>query len=57
MSLCRLRCSQGSQAKREAAWGTLGEIYGWFSEGFDTGDLGEARRLLDVLADGMQDRQ
>jgi hypothetical protein len=28
----------------------LAEIYGWFSEGFDTADLKEAKVLLDALA-------
>ena len=28
----------------------LGEIYGWFTEGFDTTDLRKARALLDELA-------
>jgi hypothetical protein len=50
MSLCRLRCSQGSQAKREAAWGTLGEIYGWLSEGFETADLQDAKALPEELS-------
>jgi hypothetical protein len=27
----------------------LAEIYGWFSEGFDTADLKEAKALLDEL--------
>jgi hypothetical protein len=27
----------------------LAEIYGWFTEGFDTADLQEARALLDEL--------
>ncbi len=27
----------------------LGEIYNWFTEGFDTADLKEARALLDSL--------
>jgi predicted ATPase len=27
----------------------LAEIYGWFTEGFDTADLREARALLDEL--------
>jgi hypothetical protein len=27
----------------------LGEIYGWFTEGFDTADLKEAKSLLDQL--------
>lgn len=29
----------------------LGEIYGWFSEGFDTPDLGEAWALLEEFAE------
>jgi hypothetical protein len=28
----------------------LGEIYGWFTEGFDTLDLKEAKALLDELS-------
>jgi hypothetical protein len=28
----------------------LASIYGWFTEGFDTADLQEARELLDELA-------
>jgi hypothetical protein len=28
----------------------LAEIYGWFTEGFDTKDLQEAKALLDALA-------
>ena len=27
----------------------LAEIYGWFTEGFDTADLKDAKRLLDEL--------
>jgi adenylate cyclase len=27
----------------------LGEIYGWFTEGFDTADLQEAKALLEAL--------
>jgi len=50
MSLCRLWHSQGARAKTQEARHMLAEIYGWFSEGFDSGDLGEARRLLDMLA-------
>ncbi len=37
--------------RRDEARGALGEIYGWFTEGFDTADLREARSLLDELAD------
>ena len=28
----------------------LAEIYGWFTEGLDTGDLRDAKALLDLLA-------
>jgi DNA-binding SARP family transcriptional activator/predicted ATPase len=43
MSLCRLWQKQG---KREKARQMLVEIYNWFSEGFDTADLKEAKELL-----------
>jgi hypothetical protein len=29
----------------------LAEIYGWFTEGFDTADLPDAKALLDQLSD------
>ena len=29
----------------------LAEIYGWFTEGFDTADLKDAKALLDALTD------
>ena len=29
----------------------LGEIYGWFTEGFDTADLKDAKALLNELAE------
>jgi predicted ATPase len=48
-SLCRLWRSQG---KREAARQILEKIYGWFTEGFDTGDLQEAKTLLEELEQG-----
>jgi predicted ATPase len=38
------------QGKREEARQLLAEIYGWFTEGFDTADLQEAKALLDELA-------
>jgi predicted ATPase len=47
MSLCRLWQRQG---KREEARQLLAEIYGWFTEGFDTPDLKDARALLEELA-------
>jgi class 3 adenylate cyclase/predicted ATPase len=46
-SLSRLWRQQG---KRTEAHQLLAEIYGWFTEGFDTADLQEARALLDALA-------
>ena len=49
MSLCRLWQQQG---RIDQAWRALGEIYGWFVEGFDTGDLREAKSLLEELAGG-----
>jgi len=45
-SLARLLISQG---KRDEARAMLGEIYGWFTEGFDTRDLKDAEALLDEL--------
>lgn len=38
-----------SQGKRAEAHALLAPIYGWFTEGFDTADLQEARALLDEL--------
>jgi predicted ATPase len=37
------------QGKKEEARQLLAEIYGWFTEGFDTKDLQEAKALLDEL--------
>jgi len=45
-SLSRLWQSQG---KKTAAQQMLAEIYGWFTEGFETTDLREARTLLEEL--------
>ena len=47
MSLARLWQQQG---KKEEAWQMLAEIYGWFTEGFDTKDLKEAKALLEELS-------
>jgi predicted ATPase len=47
MSMARL---WGDQGKRDAARGVLAPVYGWFTEGFDTLDLNEAKALLDALA-------
>jgi predicted ATPase len=47
MSMARLWRDQG---KREEARELLAPVYGWFTEGFDTRDLKEAKALLDELA-------
>jgi class 3 adenylate cyclase/predicted ATPase len=47
MSLARLWCSQG---KVRQARELLAPVYGWFTEGFDTHDLKEAKALLEELA-------
>ena len=46
ISLARLRHNQGRRAE---ARDLLAPVYGWFTEGFDTPDLIEARALLDEL--------
>jgi predicted ATPase len=46
VSLVRLWQSQG---KKKQAHKILAEIYGWFTEGFDTKDLQEAKALLEEL--------
>jgi class 3 adenylate cyclase/predicted ATPase len=47
MSLSRLWQQQG---KRAEAYALLAPVYGWFTEGFDTADLQEARTLLEHLS-------
>jgi class 3 adenylate cyclase/predicted ATPase len=47
MSMARLWRDQG---KRDEARELLAPVYGWFTEGFDTRDLKEAKELLDELA-------
>jgi len=47
MSMVRLWRDQG---KRDEARALLAPVYGWFTEGFDTFDLKEAKNLLDELA-------
>ena len=46
-SLARLLASNG---RRDEARAMLAEIYGWFTEGFDTADLKDAKALLDELS-------
>jgi predicted ATPase len=48
-SLARLWQSQG---KQHEARNMLAEVYHWFTEGFDTKDLQEAKVLLEQLAEG-----
>lgn len=53
MSLARLLQQQG---KREEARAILAEIYDWFTEGFDTRDLKDAKALLDEIIQLPTDR-
>ena len=46
----RLAHLLAKQGRRDEARAMLAEIYGWFTEGFDTADLKDARRLLDELS-------
>ena len=47
MSLAQLL---DKESKRDEARTMLAEIYGWFTEGFDTADLRDAKALLDQLS-------
>jgi predicted ATPase len=47
MSMARL---WSDQCKRDEARELLAPVYGWFTEGFDTLDLKEAKVLLEQLA-------
>jgi predicted ATPase len=47
MSLARLLDQHG---KRDEARAMLADIYSWFTEGFDTADLKDAKALLDSLS-------
>ena len=51
-SLARLWQSQG---KRDEARQVLGDAYNWFTEGFDTADLQDAKALLDALGEQRHD--
>ena len=46
VSLARLRRDQGRRAE---ARDLLAPVYGWFTEGFETADLKEAKSLLEAL--------
>ena len=45
-----------SQGKRQDAYDLLAPVYKWFTEGFDTADLQEAKALLDGLGGPLADR-
>jgi predicted ATPase len=47
MSLARLLATQD---RRDQARTMLADVYGWFTEGFDTADLKDAKALLDELS-------
>jgi len=47
MSMARLWLDQG---KPQQARDLLAPVYGWFTEGFDTRDLKDAKTLLDALS-------
>lgn len=43
------------QGKQKEAHAILAEIYGWFTEGFDTKDLQEAKVLLEELREDLRE--
>jgi predicted ATPase len=51
-SLARLWHQQG---KRQEAYDLLAPVYGWFTEGFDTADLKDAKALLEELGEQRHD--
>jgi predicted ATPase len=53
-SLARLRQRQG---RTEEARGLLSAVYGWFTEGFETPDLTDAKALLEQLDGGTKRRR
>ena len=46
---CDLACLWRDQGKRAEARALLAPLYGWFTEGFGTPDLKEAKVLLEEL--------
>ena len=44
------RAAARKAGRRDEARAMLAEIYGWFTEGFDTPDLKDAKALLDELS-------
>jgi len=51
-NLARLWQQQG---KHDEARQVLGDVYDWFTEGFDTADLQDAKALLDALGEQRHD--
>ena len=43
------------QGKRQEAYDLLAPVYNWFTEGFDTADLKDAKALLDALGEQRHD--
>lgn len=56
LSLGRLWHIQGSPSKSDEARQLLEEVYGWFTEGFETADLQEAKTLLEELGSQIKPR-
>ncbi len=50
-SAVSLACLWRDQGRCDAARDLLAPLYGWFTEGFDTPDLTDAKALLDRLAE------
>jgi predicted ATPase len=48
---CDLARLWAEQGRRSEARDLLAPVYGWFTEGFDTADLKEAKALLDTLTE------
>ena len=42
--------ADGKEGHNDEARAMLAEIYGWFTEGFDTADLKDAKAMLDELS-------
>jgi len=45
------RTGDGLDGERKTVTALFADIYSWFTEGFDTADLKDAKALLDELAD------
>ena len=56
IDLKALPVPKGAIANQPAPRELLAPVYGWFSEGFDTRDLKEAKALLDALVPEVEKR-